>query len=65
MPEFARLSMLGTIQSDVSGIYGTTGNYDKQLSTIQDCIKTATRINDNTLLSQAFRNLGAQFFAKE
>jgi len=61
-PEFARLSMLGTIQSDVSGIYATTGNYDKQLSTIQDCIKTASRINDNTLLSQAFRNLGAQFF---
>jgi len=62
MPEFARLSMLGTIQSDVAGIYSTTGNYDKQQSIIQDCIKTANRINDNTLLSQAFRNLGAQFF---
>ena len=62
MPEFARLSMLGTIQSDVAGIYSTSGNYDKQLNTIQDCIKTATRINDNTLFSQAFRNLGAQFF---
>src|SRR5215204_2131957 len=61
LPEFARLSMLGTIQSDVAGIYATTGNYDKQLSTIQNCIKTATRINDNTLLSQGFRNLGAQF----
>src|SRR6188768_1812534 len=62
IPEFARLSMLGTIQSDVAGIYSTSGNYDKQLNTIQDCIKTATRINDNTLFSQAFRNLGAQFF---
>jgi tetratricopeptide (TPR) repeat protein len=62
LPEFARLSMLGTMQSDVSGIYSTTGNYDKQQSIIQDCIKTANRINDNTLLSQAFRNLGAQFF---
>ena len=61
MPEFARLSMLGTIQSDVAGIYSTSGNYDKQLNTIQDCIKTATRINDNTLLSQAFMNLGAKF----
>src|SRR6187455_1490306 len=59
-PEFARLSMLGTIQSDVAGVYSTTGNYDKQLNTIQDCIKTANRINDNTLLSQAFRNLGAK-----
>jgi signal transduction histidine kinase len=61
MPEFARLSMLGTIQSDVAGIYATSGNYDKQINTIQDCIKTATRINDNTLLSQAFMNLGAKF----
>src|SRR6187399_486625 len=60
-PEFARLSMLGTIQSDVAGIYATSGNYDKQINTIQDCIKTATRINDNTLLSQAFMNLGAKF----
>ena len=59
-PEFARLSMLGTIQSDVAGTYSTSGNYDKQRNTIQDCIKTANRINDNTLLSQAFRNLGAQ-----
>ena len=61
MPEFARLSMLGTIQSDVAGVYSTMGNYDKQQSIIQDCIKTANRINDNTLLSQAFRNLGAEF----
>jgi len=61
VPEFARLSMLGTIYSDVSGIYGNTGNYDKQLSSVQECIKTATRINDNTLLSQAYRNIGAQF----
>jgi len=61
LPEFARLSMLGTIQSDVAGIYATSGNYDKQINTIQDCIKTATRINDNTLLSQAFMNLGAKF----
>ena len=42
MPEFARLSMLGTIHSDVSGIYGNTGNYDKQLNSVQECIKTAT-----------------------
>jgi len=61
MPEFARLSMLGTIQSDVAGIYSTSGNYDKQLNTIQDCIKTATGINDNTLLSQAFMNMGGKF----
>ena len=62
IPEYARLSMLGTIQHDVAGIYGSTGNSDKQLSTIQDCIKTATRINDNALLSLAFSALGLKFF---
>lgn len=64
LPEYARLSMLATIQSDAAGVYGNTGNYDKQFSAIQDCIKIATRINDNTLLSQAFRNLGANFLRK-
>ena len=62
MPEFARLNMLGTIRSDVAGLYGSTGNPDKELYAIQECIKIATRINDNTLLSQAFRALGSNYF---
>ncbi len=57
-PEFARLSMLATIQSDAAGLYEVTGNFDKQLTTIQNSFKTASRINDKTLLSQAFRWLG-------
>jgi tetratricopeptide (TPR) repeat protein len=57
--------MLGTIQSDVAGIYSTSGIMTSRLNTIQDCIKTANRINDNTLLSQAFRNLGAKIFTGE
>ena len=57
-PEFARLSMLATIQSDAAALHAATGNFDKQLKTIQNCLKTAFRINDNTLLSQAFRGLG-------
>ncbi len=57
-PEFARLSMLATIQSDASSLYDATENRDKQLKAIQDCLKTAFRINDKTILSQAFRGLG-------
>ena len=58
LPEFARLSMLATMQSDAAGLYSATGNFDKQLKTIQDCLKTATRINDKTILSQAYMGLG-------
>ena len=57
-PEFARLNMLATIQSDAAGLYDATDNLDKQLKTVQNCLKTAFRINDKTLLSQAFRGLG-------
>jgi two-component system NtrC family sensor kinase len=57
-PEFARLSMLATIQSDFAALFESTENYDKQLKTIRDCIKTINRINDNTLFSQAYRTLG-------
>jgi two-component system, NtrC family, sensor kinase len=58
LPEFARLSMLATIQSDAARLYFATGNFDKQRKTIQNCLKTAFRINDKTLLSQAFRGMG-------
>jgi two-component system, NtrC family, sensor kinase len=62
IPEYARLSMLGTIRTDVAGIYRATGNDDKELYTLQECIKVANKINDNTLLSQAYRGLGLKFF---
>ena len=62
VPEYARLSMLGAIHSDVAGMYRRTGNFDKELNTIEECIKIATMINDNTLLSQAYRGLGGKFF---
>ena len=63
-PEFARLNMLATIQSDAAGLYDATDNLDKQLKTVQNCLKTAFRINDKTLLSQAFRGLG-EIYLKE
>jgi len=49
---------VATIQSDLADLYNATGNHDKELRTIQDCLKTSYRINDKTLLSQAFRGMG-------
>jgi two-component system, NtrC family, sensor kinase len=57
-PEIARLSVLATILSDLSGLYGTTENYDQELITVRKSFSIATQINDNTLLSQAYRHLG-------
>ncbi len=62
LPQFARLSMLATIQSDVSGLYSITENYDKQLKSVQNSIQVAQSINDNTILSQATRGLGEIYF---
>jgi signal transduction histidine kinase len=62
LPQFARLSMLATIQSDASGLYEITENYDKQLKVIQSCLKNGFSINDKTLLSQGFRGLGQLYF---
>ena len=64
LPEFARLSLLATIQCDVSGLYGSTESYDKQWKSIQDAFKIASKINDKTLLSQASRNLGGVYLRK-
>jgi two-component system NtrC family sensor kinase len=57
-PEFARLSMLATIQSDMIELYGALNNYDKELHMVQLSLSTATQINDNTVLSQVYRQLG-------
>ncbi len=61
-PQFARLSMLATMQSDASGLYDITENYDKQLKVIQNCLKNGFSINDKTILSQGFRGLGQIYF---
>ena len=64
LPEFARLSLLATIQSDACGLYESTESYDKQLKANQECFKIASRINDKTLLSQASRTLGGIYLRK-
>jgi len=60
-PEFARLSMLATIESDMVELYAATGNYDKELEMARACSATATRIQDYTLLSQVYRHFGQIF----
>ncbi len=62
LPQFARLSLLATIQSDASGLYDITENYDNQLKVIQNCLKNGFSINDKTILSQGFRGLGQIYF---
>ncbi|MCU0357746.1 MAG: ATP-binding protein [Cyclobacteriaceae bacterium] len=57
-PEFARLSLLATIQSDMVELYAATANYDRELRMVRQCFAIATQIKDYTLLSQAYRHLG-------
>jgi len=64
-PELARLSMLATIKSDMAGMYGNTGNPDKELRSLLDCINTASSIHDHTLLSQAYRSLGVKYLRED
>ncbi len=44
--KIARLNMLAAIQLDFALLYRETDNVDKQLTAIQECIYTATLIND-------------------
>jgi signal transduction histidine kinase len=60
-PEFARLSMLATIQSDMVELYAATGNFDKELEMARACFAIATEIEDYTLLSQVYRHFGLIF----
>ena len=64
-PEFARLSMLATIQSDMIELYGALNNYEKELLMIRQSVSIATQINDNTVLSQAYRQLGRTYLRND
>lgn len=60
-PEFARLSMLATIQSDMVELYAATGNFDKESEMIRACFSIAKKIEDYTLLSQVYRHFGQMY----
>ena len=54
----ARLSMLAAILLDMGGLYRNTQDYDKQLNVHRESLKTASLINDITIISVVNLNLG-------
>ncbi len=54
----ARLSMLAAIQLDMGGLYRSTQDYDKQLIIHRESLRTATIINDLTIITIVNLNLG-------
>ncbi len=63
-PRLARLSMRATILSDMAGLFSETEYYEKELSTLRQCIEIAEPINDFTVLSLAYRGLGSIYLRK-
>jgi len=63
-PKLARLSMYATILSDMTSVFFETDNNEKKLSTVHQTIEIATSINDFTILSLAYNNLGDIYFKK-
>jgi hypothetical protein len=57
-PNKARRSMLAAIQMDFAGLYFATQNFDKGAPLYREAIKTATLIQDYTILSIVFERLG-------
>jgi signal transduction histidine kinase len=62
LPKLARLSLHATILSDMTSVFFENEDVEKELSTVNQCIKIATIINDFTVLSVAYFNLGDIYF---
>ena len=60
-PILARLSMHATILHDMTSVFTVTENFEKELSTIMLSLKIANTINDNTILTLVYSNLGRIF----
>ena len=60
-PILARLSMHATILHDMTSVFTVTENFEKELSTIMLSLKIANSINDNTILTLVYSNLGRIF----
>jgi len=56
-PHHARLSVLANIIGGFGGLYGLTGNKEKENYCIMDAIKIAESINDKVMLSNAYVSL--------
>ncbi len=57
----ARLSMLAAIQLDKGGLYRATQDFDKQMAVHLECLKTASLINDYTIITIVQLNLGNSY----
>ena len=57
-PRLARLSMHASILQDMTSVFDITENFEKELSTIMQSLQIANSINDNTILSLVYSNLG-------
>ena len=54
----ARISMLAAIQLDMGSLYRAMDDFDKQMTIHLQCLKTASLINDYTVITIAQLNLG-------
>ena len=61
----ARLSMLAAIQLDLGGLYRTTQDYDKQMVIHRESLKTASEINDLTIITIVNLNIGTLYRNKD
>ncbi|MBS1921397.1 MAG: hypothetical protein JST17_14185, partial [Bacteroidetes bacterium] len=57
-PRNARLSMLAAILLDQGSLYRSTQNFDKQMEVHRECLKTASLVNDYTIITIVQLNLG-------
>ena len=60
-PEAARLTVLAFIHIDAAGLYNSTGNHQKQMTSLLEAIRIAKIIDDHALLSFAYGSIGEDF----
>jgi signal transduction histidine kinase len=56
--EFARLSVLASLQFDAFQIYTKIGDFESELNAVREGLRNSYAINDYTLISQGHRMLG-------
>ena len=57
-PAVGRLTVLSFCHQDMAGLYGNTGNVQKQLSNSMEALKIGESIHDESILSTVNMNLG-------
>ena len=60
-PAFARLTVLSILHLDLARLYGYTGNVQKQIHSFFEALKYAKIIDDPSILSHVYSNLGLTY----